>query len=132
MYPSRTFRIVCSALAVMFASLASQSPLCAETELDFIARLDTGMPGPVVAQGDFNGDGHQDLVTAQGSILSVLLGSGDGRFQTRKDVRAGGTPVAVTVGDFNGDRRLDLATANEVGTVSVLLGRGDGSFRPAL
>ena len=38
----------------------------------------------------------------------------------------------MAVGDFNGDGRLDLAVANpEGGTVSILLGQGDGSFLAA-
>jgi hypothetical protein len=38
--------------------------------------------------------------------------------------------VSVAIGDLNGDRRPDLATANyEPDTVSVLINRGDGSFR---
>lgn len=41
----------------------------------------------------------------------------------------GKRPHAATLGDFNNDGVLDVATANEDDdTVSLLLGRGDGSF----
>jgi hypothetical protein len=44
---------------------------------------------------------------------------------------AGGGAFSVAVGDFNGDAIPDLAVANYGGTVSVILGKGDGTFLPA-
>jgi hypothetical protein len=45
----------------------------------------------------------------------------------------GAWPAAVVTADFNNDGKLDLATANNGGgTVSVLLGNGDGTFPTAL
>jgi hypothetical protein len=44
----------------------------------------------------------------------------------------GDTPRSVLVDDFNGDGILDVAVTNQYSnSVSVLLGNGDGSFRPA-
>jgi hypothetical protein len=95
-----------------------------------------------VAVGDFNGDGHLDLAVANygdlfhndpGSV-SVLLGNGDGSFQTARNLSAGAGPNAVAVGDFNGDGIPDLAVVDKRFPsygVSVLLGNGDGSFQTA-
>jgi len=96
-----------------------------------------------VAVGDFNGDGVQDLAVAKigsdefpGSV-SVLLGNGDGTFQMARDFDAGIGPVSIAVADFNGDGVQDLAVANAggyvvpPGSVSVLLGNGDGTFQMA-
>src|SRR5215469_17527539 len=40
--------------------------------------------------------------------------------------------AAINRGDFNGDGILDLVTANVNGTVSVFLGRADGTFAPPI
>ncbi len=49
----------------------------------------------------------------------------------RYEPLAGDFPGSVAVGDFNGDGFVDLAVANGYcHFVSILLGNGDGTFRP--
>ena len=82
---------------------------------------------------DLNGDGKPDLVVANDGSMSVLLGNGDGTFQTAKvtatppELDTGDGSLAVM--DFNDDGKLDVAS----GAAGVLLlGNGDGTFQPPL
>src|SRR5262249_11713876 len=64
--------------------------------------------------------------------VSVLLGNGDGTFQSAVNYVVGKSPDFVSLSDLNGDGNLDLAVTNQRdSTVSVLLGDGHGGFAPA-
>jgi FG-GAP-like repeat/PASTA domain/FG-GAP repeat len=79
-------------------------------------------------------------VIVLGSSLGVAaLGTGSApSFARARNYATGSGPNSVAIGDLNGDRKPDLATANfgteeNAGkTLSVLLNRGNGSFRPQL
>src|SRR5204863_2642248 len=60
-----------------------------------------------------------------------------GSFGAPQNYAVGANPSSVAVADFNRDGKPDLVTANQgsspsyAGSVSVLLGNGDGTFQPA-
>jgi hypothetical protein len=102
-----------------------------------------------------NGDGKADLVTVnwcsalcgtstpiEGSV-GVLLGNGDGTFQSAASYPSGGNGSrAVAVADLNGDGKIDVLTAScgpaacapgfPGGTAAVLLGSGNGTLQAAV
>ncbi len=104
--------------------------------------FETGVLARALTSGDFNGDGHVDLVaTYLGSWPDYLggmtfhRGRGDGTFEPGVALDAGPHPGDAQIADVNGDRRDDLVFANTAVSpdasfvVSILLASGDGSFQ---
>jgi hypothetical protein len=114
----------------------------------------SGGQGPMsVAVADVNGDGKPDLVVANAcpitgcsnsEAVGVLLGNGDGTFLAAVTYGSGGVTAyglgSVAIADVNGDGKPDIVVTNACGvdsnctsgSVGVLLGRGDGTFMPAV
>ncbi len=86
-----------------------------------------------VALGDFDGDGHTDLVIVGADGRARLFHNlGQGRFEdvtAASGLAAAGKAGAVAVGDYDNDGFLDLFLTSLDGTDPALyLNRGDGTF----
>ena len=115
------------ALTVRASATSSLTP-------DPAAAFAAGTNPKAVITGDFNGDGRPDLAVVNngGNTVSILLGNGDGSFQSAVDYPVDLSPVAIAAADLNGDGKLDLVVANSNSNdVSVLLGSGNGTFQAA-
>jgi hypothetical protein len=96
-------------------------------------------PSPAaIAVSDVNLDGKADLVVAnyQGApplngVVAVLLGNGDGSFQSPVPYAAGPSPNSVAAGDVNGDGFPDVVVGNSSSSLAILLGNGNGTFQQA-
>jgi len=64
--------------------------------------------------------------------VSILLGTGTGIFLAPRNFSAGQLPASIALADFDGNGTIDIAVANATGfptgSISLLLGVGNGAF----
>jgi hypothetical protein len=96
-----------------------------------------------IATGDVNQDGKVDIVSTlalnsgtgcQNHVVAVITGKGNGQFNPAKYYPTGATgqEYRVYLGDINGDGHPDIVAENMDGTISVLLNKGNGTFKPGV
>jgi hypothetical protein len=92
----------------------------------------TGVDPTQVVAAPLTESGLTDLVVLnEGSQnISIFLNNGNGGFITMPLVDAGNDPTGVAVRDVNGDGISDLLVSNKQGDLLIILGNGNGTFKP--
>ena len=78
---------------------------------------------------DWDRDGIPDLAAALSGSIQIYPGVGDGTFRQGYFYGISYSPISLTTADLNGDGIADLISGDRQGTVSVLLGKGRGTFQ---
>ena len=122
------------------------------SEIDFapaVSYASGGFLATSMVVADVNRDGRPDVLVANdcandtcssNGTVGVLLDNADGTYHAAVNYGSGGQkPNSVVVADVNGDGNPDLLVLNECvdnacasGTIGVLLGHGDGTFKAAV
>jgi hypothetical protein len=135
-----------SASCILLSVFTAVSAAMAEVTFSKAAYPLQTTPSQVVT-ADLNGDERADLVVFSGATgdISILLNNGDGTFASPIIFQAGTNPLGafintyptITVADLNGDNQPDIVVSNPTNpgsiagpSVQILLGNGDGAFRP--
>jgi FG-GAP-like repeat len=99
----------------------------------------SGFDSPAIVATDLNGDGKLDLVVVHNIAcftapcraarsITILLGNGNGTFETPSEIDVGTGPNSMAVLDLNRDGIQDVAIGGGNTELSILLGVGNGTF----
>lgn len=112
------------ALLAVFAFAPS-----AFSQMQPTAQYPLGFSPYMVAIGDMNGDGNQDVVSATLDNVGVSLGNSSGILGTQWNIFVGGNSEFATIGDLNNDGKIDLITPGPSAlSISARIGSGTSIF----
>ncbi len=124
---------------LVFITIIIPAEIFAQAHFPTRTDFEAGFAPWAIATGDINGDGKQDMVSANfsGNSISVFFnttvtGSNTPTFAARTDIDIAGNSMYLTLGDINGDGKPDLIIANSTtSNVSVMINRTvTGSMTP--
>lgn len=85
-----------------------------------------------IRAADFDGDGIDDIITADSFSFSttVLISDGNGGFKKTNRINLSGLgPTSIAVGDFNHDGKMDAAMSAVLNSkIVIFTGNGDGTL----
>ncbi len=92
-----------------------------------------GTQASLLAVGDFNHDGFDDLAIGNQAGINLFLGKADGTLSPGANIAFPAVLQSLVTADLRGDGKLDLIAGYqndgpETGGIAVLLGHGDGTF----
>jgi FG-GAP-like repeat len=92
-----------------------------------------GVSPVTFALSDLSNNGRSDIVTAAGSLVSVQIATNTGAFGSAQTYVVGSNVEDIIAAQLTNNGTMDLVTANSGSdNVSVLMGNGDGTFKPAV
>jgi hypothetical protein len=113
------------------------SVLLGDGDGTFAPRADYAGSRPIgLGLADLDGDGDLDIATVDfgAATVSIFLNNGNGTFAAAVPYAKAEADGRLALGDFDGDGDVDIAATNgtysPTSTLSVLLGKGDGTFAP--
>ncbi len=126
----------------LYYSLSNGGGFEAGTTVDINDCGPTNSQGYMVAGGDFNKDGYEDIAVGRRTgtggtsassrnMLTIYLGASDGVLTSQADYGAVGNMSvmgSMMVSDYDLDGHLDVSVANSSSNISVFYGVGDGTF----
>jgi hypothetical protein len=122
-------RIICIVFFLPILLVSQTKPICFQRP-DSVPSPAVGYLPIAFCSADFNSDGNKDLIVVNtgSNHISMVLGDGDGNFNTIYNFLSWIVPLSICTADFNGDGKADVAFSGSALQVYLGIGNTIGSF----